>query len=131
MSREKVAYLTEKKRLLEDFLSLNQSNMELREVFEARDNMLQIQIDELKTSLAGEVNSRNVLLEQNENLNRLVKSIEYDKKNADATTMELKQQLGEAAALVKDHDNKALEMLEREKNENDEKCSDNGRQVRT
>ena len=113
------AFIKERNRLLEDIQTLNLSNMELREASEAREHMLQMQIDELQKTLDEEVHSRNSVLEQNNYLNRLVKCVEDEKEKSVASLavarMEWKEQIVQAADMVKVHEETSLHMLEKEK----------------
>merc|ERR1719318_995944 len=113
------AFLSERKRLLEDSETLNQSNMELREASEAREQMLQMQIDELQAALNEEVHSRDSVQNQNNHLKRLIKCVEDEKEklvdSLSAARKERSEQIAQAADMVKVHQETSLQMLEKEK----------------
>merc|ERR1719318_2410981 len=113
------AFLSERKRLLEDVETLNQSNMELREASEAREQMLQMQIDELQAALNEEVHTRDSVQNQNNRLKRLIKCVEDEKEklvdSLSAARMERREQIARAADMVKVHQETSLQMLEKEK----------------
>merc|ERR1719318_1859343 len=113
------AFLSERKRLLEDVQTLNQSNMEFREASEAREQMLQMQIDELQAALNEEVHSRESVQNQNNDLKRLIKCVEDEKEklvaSLSAARMEGSEQIAQAADMVKVHQETSLQMLEKEK----------------
>merc|ERR1719318_633345 len=113
------AFLSERKRLLEDVQTLNQSNMELREASEAREQMLQMQIAELQAALNEEVHNRDSVQNQNNHLKRLIKCVEDEKEklvdSLSAARLEWSEQIAQTADMVKVHQETSLQMLEKEK----------------
>ena len=93
--------------------------MELREVAEARDVVLQMQIDELNAVLTAVGREKEEVFEQNFYLNSLIK-LDKDSQAMKAAEMEeerarLKENVIEAAEMVQTHDKLASQMLEHEK----------------
>merc|ERR1719318_795822 len=93
--------------------------MELREASEAREQMLQMQIDELQAALNEEVHSKDSVQHQNNHLKRLIKCVEDEKEklvdSLSAARLEWSEQIAQAADMVKVHQETSLQMLEKEK----------------
>merc|ERR1719318_1196167 len=93
--------------------------MELREASEAREQMLQMQIDELQAALNEEVHSKDSVQHQNNHLKRLIKCVEDEKEklvvSLSTARMERSEQIAQAADMVKVHQETSLQMLEKEK----------------
>merc|ERR1719186_1723190 len=112
--------VTERNELQQSIIFFQQSNMELREVAEAREAALQKQLAELQASLLFEVESRKKCLEQNGYLNSLYQGLLNDHARAvaelEANRTKMKKQMVEAAEMVKSHDKAASHMGEIDKN---------------
>eukprot|EP00092_Neocalanus_flemingeri_P015608 GFUD01016896.1.p1 GENE.GFUD01016896.1~~GFUD01016896.1.p1 ORF type:complete len:805 (+),score=264.23 GFUD01016896.1:106-2520(+) len=113
------AFLLERNKFQVDIDFLQQSNMELREVAEAREVGLHQQLDDLQTAFTAEVEAKNKLLQQNFHLRGLIQGAHIDHARsvaeADNERTKLKEQEVEAAEMVKENDREAFQVLENEK----------------
>eukprot|EP00092_Neocalanus_flemingeri_P106896 GFUD01137167.1.p1 GENE.GFUD01137167.1~~GFUD01137167.1.p1 ORF type:complete len:629 (+),score=209.90 GFUD01137167.1:87-1889(+) len=113
------AFLSERNKFQEDIDFLQQSNMELREVAEAREVGLHQQLEDLQTAFTAEVETKNKLLQQNFHLRGLIQDAHIDHARsvaeADNERTKLKEQEVEAAEMVKENDREAFQVLEIEK----------------
>ena len=102
------ALVTERNKLQQSINFLQQSNMELREVAEAREATFQKQLGELQATLLAEVGARKECLEQNGYLSCLYQGLQNDHARAVAVLEDdrtkLKKEIIEATELIKSHD---------------------------
>merc|ERR1719186_1184329 len=102
------AMVTEKNKLQQSIDFLQQSNMELREVADAREATFQKQLGELQATLLAEVGARKECLEQNGYLSSLYQGLQNDHARAVAVLEDdrtkLKKEIIEATELIKSHD---------------------------
>jgi len=105
------AFQEERRNLQREIETVSHSNMELREAAEAREAVLQEQINDLERNFRGAVTDRTTVLEENESLRRLVSILELDKEKVRTETADM---VTKAVKMVKFQENSTSKLLENE-----------------
>jgi len=105
------AFQEERRKLLKEIETVSQANMELREAAEAREAVLQEQINAQEKNFHSVVAERAELLEENESLRRLVRVLELDKEKVRTETEDMVSKTVEA---VKVSEKATIKLLENE-----------------
>ena len=105
------AFQEERRKLLKEIETVSQANMELREAAEAREAVLQEQMNDQEKNFHSVVADRAELLEENESLRRLVSVLELDKEKVRTETEDMVSKTVEA---VKVSEKATIKLLENE-----------------
>jgi len=101
----------ERRNLLREIETISNANIELRESAEAREAVLQEQINGQEKDITSAVADRTALLEENESLRRLVSILELDKEKV---RTEMEEMVTKTVKMVKIKEKANLELLEDE-----------------
>ena len=102
------AFKEEKRNLLREYEMIALANVEIREAAEAREAVLQEQINDMEKDLNSAEDNRIAVMEENESLRRLVNILEVDKNKTRTATEAM---VSNIVKMVKDKEEASLKML--------------------